>query len=428
MTYEEALRFIHTRRHGGPDLGRMRRVLDRLGSPDRRVPFVHVAGTNGKGSVCAFIEGILRAAGYKTGLFTSPYVTRFNERIRVNGMDIPDEDLVRTLERVIPVLEELQADPAEFELVTILGLTYFAEIGCDIAVLEVGMGGRNDATNCIEKSEVSVFTSIGLDHTSYLGNTPEEIASVKAGIVKPQGRAVAYMDPGGVIATRCREQGAELHVMDFSDLRVKSRGLEGQSFDYREFENLKIGLAGTYQPKNAALAVEAARILQARGWKIGEEHIRAGLRETYWGGRFEAVLKKPVFIIDGGHNPPAVEATAGSLRAFFPEKRFIFLTGVMADKDVGGILDTLIPLAERIICVAPPVPRALPAEKYAALIREKGGAAQAAATMEEAVDLALRYAGEDGIICALGSLYILEDARRAALSAAERDGLVKNAH
>lgn len=425
MTYDEALNFIHTRRHGGPDLGCMRRVLDELGAPDRRVPFVHVAGTNGKGSVCAFTEGILRAAGYKTGLFTSPYVTRFNERIRVNGMDIPDEDLARTVERVIPVLDKLRADPAEFELVTILGLTYFADVGCDIAVIEVGMGGRNDATNCIETSEVSVFTSIGLDHTSYLGNTPEEIASVKAGIIKPHGRAVAYMDPGGVIAERCREQGAELTVMDFSDLRVRGRGLEGQSFDYGGLENLKIGLAGTYQPKNAALAVEAARVLQKKGWRIGEEDIREGLRLTRWQGRFEAVLTKPVFIIDGGHNPPAVEATAGSLRAFFPEKRFIFLTGVMADKDVGGILDTLLPLSERFICIAPPVPRALPAEKYASLIRERGGNAQAAGSVEEAVDLALSYAGEDGVICALGSLYILEDVRRAALA---RKDFVQNAH
>lgn len=428
MTYDEALNFIHTRRHGGPDLGRMRRVLDELGAPDRRVPFVHVAGTNGKGSVCAFTEGILRAAGYKTGLFTSPFVTRFNERIRVNGMDIPDADLAETVERVIPVLDKLGADPAEFELVTILGLTYFAQKECDIAVIEVGMGGRNDATNCIEKSELSVFTSIGLDHTSCLGNTPEEIASVKAGIIKPGGRAVAYMDPGGVIARTCREQGAELKVMDFSDLRVVSRGLDGQVFDYGALRGLEIGLAGTYQPKNAALAVEAARVLRGRGWRTGDDQVRAGLRLTAWHGRFEAVLRRPVFIIDGGHNPPAVEATAGSLREFFPGRKIVFLTGIMADKDVGSVVDTLLPLSERFICIAPPAPRALPAEAYAALIREKGGAAEPAATVVQAVDMALRSAGRDGVICALGSLYILEDVRRAALAAGERDGLVKNAH
>ncbi len=428
MTYDEALDFIHTRRHGGPDLGRMRRVLDELGAPDRRVPYVHVAGTNGKGSVCAFTEAMLRAAGFKTGLFTSPFVTRFNERIRVNGMDIPDEDLAALTERVKAVLERLEADPAEFELVTILGLTYFAQENCDIAVLEVGMGGARDATNCIENSEVSVFTAIGLDHTKYLGDTPEAIASVKAGIVKPRGRAVAYSDPGGAIARACRERGAELRVMDFSDLKVTSRGLEGQVFDYGDLRGLRIPLAGTYQPKNAALAVETVRVLRERGWRIGEDDMRAGLRDTRWGGRFETVLRKPVFIIDGGHNPPAVEATAASLRAFFPGRRFIFLTGVMADKDVGGILDTLVPLSERFICVAPPAPRALPAGEYAALIRQRGGAAEPAGTVPEAVDRALRYAGEDGVVCALGSLYILEDARRAALAAAERDGLVKNAH
>ena len=392
----------------------MRTVLDRLGAPDRRVPFVHVAGTNGKGSVCAFTASVLRECGWRTGLFTSPYVRRFNERINVDGEDIPDGDLAQVTGEVRQALGEFRDDVAEFELVTLIGLTYFARRACDVAVLEVGMGGVHDATNVIEKSEISVFTSIGLDHTQHLGNTVEEIASVKAGIIKKGGLVTAWSDPGGVLSARCRELGARFIPADFSTLQVKRRSVRGITFDYDGLSDLKIGLAGTYQPANAALAVTALRALRERGWEIPDGAVARGLEKAVWPGRFELLRENPAFLIDGGHNPPAVEATVASLRETFPGKRVSFVFGVMADKDVGGIIDRLAPVAERFYCVEPPVPRAMPAEKLAGMLRERGLRAQAEPSVEAAVKRALRETPPEGVACALGSLYILEDARRAA--------------
>ena len=414
VTYPEALDFIHSRRHGGPDLVRMRTILDRLGAPDRRVPYVHVAGTNGKGSVSALIASVLEKCGYRTGLFTSPYVRRFNERIRVNGTDIPDEELAAVTARVRAVLGEFEDRVAEFELVTLLGLTYFAKARCDIAVLEVGMGGVHDATNVIEKSEVSVFTAIGLDHTQYLGNTVEEIAAVKAGILKPHGTAVAAGDPGGVLSDRCRALGASFTPVDLASLRILARSPEGITFDFDGLRGLRIRLAGSYQPGNAALAVTALRALRARGWSVPDDAIRAGLEAASWPGRFELLRRRPDLLIDGGHNPPAVEATVKSLTDLWPGRRFTFVLGVMADKDVAGILERLLPVAERFYCVAPPAPRALPAEKLAEMIAARGGQAVPMPTIAGAVRRALKGTGPEGTVCALGSLYILEEARRAA--------------
>lgn len=414
MNYEEALAFIHTRRHGGPDLARMRTVLGRLGDPDRRVRYVHVAGTNGKGSVTAMCDAMLRAAGYRVGMFTSPYVRRFNERIKVDGEDIPDGDLAAVTERVKGALGELADQVAEFELVTLIGLTYFADRRCDAAVLEVGMGGVHDATNVIETSEAAVFTAIGLDHTQYLGNTVEEIAAVKAGIVKPGTHGVAYADPGGVLSAACRRVGVEFTLTDFETLRVKSTGPQGAVFDFGSLRDLRIPLAGTYQPKNAALAVTVMGVLQKRGWAVTEEHIRAGLAGVQWPGRFETVRERPLFIIDGGHNPPAVEATVRSLAEVYPGRKFVFLMGVMRDKDVDGIVERLLPLADRFVCVAPPVPRALAAAELAAKIRRRGVEAETAMSVAEGARLAMALAGEQGAVCALGSLYILEEAGRAA--------------
>ncbi len=414
MTYRDALDFIHSRRHGGPELSRMREILDRLGAPDRRVPFVHVAGTNGKGSVSAFAASILKESGYKTGLFTSPFVRRFNERIKIGGMDIPDEDLAGTTEEVWEALGEFRDAVAEFELVTLVGLTYFARERCDIAVLEVGMGGVHDATNVIEKSEISVFTAIGLDHTQYLGNTVEEIASVKAGIIKENGLVTAYSDPGGVISARCRELGAKFIPVDLASLKITERSPRGITFDFDGFDKLKIRLAGTYQPSNAALAVTALRALGERGWEIPDGAVRRGLENTVWPGRFELLREKPAFLIDGGHNPPAVEATVTSLRDTFPGKKAAFVFGVMRDKDVEGIIDRLAPVAERFYCVAPPAPRALPANELAGMIKKRGLEAEAAPSIDAAVKKALRETPPDGVVCALGSLYILEDARAAA--------------
>ena len=416
MTYEQALTYIHSMRHGGPDFARMRAVLERLGDPDRELKILHVAGTNGKGSVCAYLESILRSAGYKTGLFTSPFVRRFNERIRLDGRDIPDGALAAVTAQVRDVLRELDAHPAEFELVTLLGLTAFRDYGVDAAVVEVGMGGVHDATNVIAGSEISVITSIGLDHTQYLGNTLEEIAGVKAGIIRKNGVCAAACDPGGVIARRCRELGTEFRLADLGRLHVSRLGFSGAEFSYDGLEGLRIPLAGEYQPENAALAVTAVKLLRGRGWRIPDEAVYAGLAGVSWPGRLETVCQEPLILVDGGHNPPAARALAGSLKELAGGRRGVFLIGVMGDKDASGILDALGEVSSTAVCVRAAVPRAMDAGELARLAGDRGFHALAAGSIPEAVRLAVELAGPDGWVCAAGSLYILEDVRQAVKS------------
>lgn len=413
MTYDEALGFIHSRRHGGPDLERMRRILERLGSPERGLRFVHVAGTNGKGSVCAYMAEIMEKAGYRTGLFTSPFVRRFNERIRIDGEDIPDGNLAEVTGDVRRALGEYTDAVAEFELVTIIGLTYFMRMGCDIAVLEVGMGGVRDATNVIPESEIAIITAIGLDHTQYLGGTEREIAAVKAGIVKRGGRCVVYRDVDGVIENACREADAEFIPLDLGAVRVRRRDITGTEFDAGGIEGLRTPLLGGHQPGNAALAATAALALRARGWALPDESIREGIGSVVWPGRFEVLRQSPAVVIDGGHNPQAVETTVRGLGEYFPGKPVTAVLGVMADKDVRGIVERLEGAVESFICVEPPAPRAMRAGELAELLTERADKAEAAGSVAEGVRLAVRRAGKDGVVCVLGSLYILEEARRA---------------
>ncbi len=423
MTYQEALEFIHTANIRGRKrpLAMTAELLLRVGSPERHLRFVHVAGTNGKGSVSAYIESVLRRSGLVTGLFTSPYIARFNERIRVNGQDIPDRDLADTLSELLPALEGPQPQPSEFELVTVLGLMYFAKRGCDVVVLEVGLGGALDATNVIPESEVSVITALGLDHTAYLGGTMREIARAKAGIIKPGGRAVIYSDVEGVIAQTARERGAELHVMDFSKLRVRTRDLTGTDFDYGGIAGLRTPLAGAYQPFNAALAAEALLTLRReRGFNITDDHIREGIPGTRWPGRFELLRRSPDFILDGGHNPQAVAATVETLRGFYPGRRFVFLTGVMADKDAESIADIISGDAQCVITISPPTERGMDPGAYAKLYSRRGTAVRAAGTVHEGVVRALEAAGDGGVVCALGSIYLVEPIRRELMGLSEQ--------
>ena len=418
MTYDEALKYIHTISWRGSKRGLSRTValLEKVGSPEKKLKFVHVAGTNGKGSTCACVESVLRTAGYKTGLYTSPYIARFNERIRVNGEDIPDDRLTRLVERVMPLAEEEEDKPTEFELITVLGLMYFVEEGCDIVVLEVGMGGEFDSTNVIPVPDVAVITALGLDHTKYLGPTIEDIAKAKAGIIKEGGDAVIY---GGdcaadaVIERTCLERCARLHKADFSKLNVKSHSLKGCVFDFGQLKDIELPLAGAYQPYNASLAITILKVLASKGWNISERDIISGLKGVRWPGRFERLRKKPVFLLDGAHNPHGIAATVKSLKQELPDRKIVFLTGVMADKDVKNMFPQLVPLAKRFITVSPDNPRAMDADEYAKLLKDSGLDAISADTIEDGVKMAVKEAGEDGAVCALGSLYFSQDVREA---------------
>lgn len=418
MSYEETLQYIHSVQWRGsrPGLSRTRELLKRLGNPEKELKFVHIAGTNGKGSVAACIASILREAGYKTGLYISPYIIRFNERIQINGEYIADEALERVTAEIRPHAEQMEDLPTEFEMITAIAVKYFAEEKCDIVVLETGLGGELDSTNVIDTPEVAVITTIGLDHTAELGPTIKDIARAKAGIIKKGGDVVFYggnAEAETVFQERCREKGARLYKTDFSVLSIHSVALDGCLFDFGIHRGFFLPLPSAYQPYNAATAITAVQVLQKKGYAISEADIREGLAKVQWPGRFEVLRRSPVFILDGAHNPQGIEATAESLRQHFGGEKIVFLIGVMADKDVAGILETLEPLAQAFVAVTPHNPRAMQAEKLAGLIQNAGFKAYACPAVEEGVERAIGLAGKEGVVCAIGSLYLSGDVRAA---------------
>lgn len=423
-------------------LERIRELLERLGRPQDRLKFVHVAGTNGKGSICAYLASILSAAGHRTGMFTSPYIERFEERIRVDGAMIsPDELRDVTLavrEHAEAMAEETGDHPTEFELMTAVALEHFARCGCDIVVLEVGLGGRLDSTNVIDAPEACVIARIGLDHTALLGNTLAAIAGEKAGIVKEGSAVVSWpQEPEAmaVIEHAAAEHGCELRVPDFAQLeegaiRWEDGASPFRSFSYKEWADLRTGILGSYQPQNATVALEAVDVLRGRGWRIPDEAVRAGVAQTRWPGRFEIVEggSSPdgfAIVVDGGHNPQGARALADSLAEVFPGRRSVFVIGVLEDKDYPRMLEDVLPLGSAFVCVTPDNPRALPAHKLARAIRWTGqdllGCSACvnpvvARDFEDAIRRARELAGPDGLICAFGSLYsvaALKEAVRA---------------
>lgn len=442
--------YINTPRWQASRLGleRIRELLERLGRPQDRLRFVHVAGTNGKGSVCAFLASILQRAGYHTGLFTSPYIERFEERIRIDGSMIGAKDLydatLAVRRHAEAMAEETGDHPTEFELMTAIALEHFARNACDIVVLEVGMGGRLDSTNVIENPEVSIIARIGLDHTAFLGTTQAAVAAEKAGIIK-DGCPVASWPQDAeamtVVEAAAAKCGCMLRVADFSQLdsgRVvwgecpDALLAEGESpacrlFSYKEWDDLRMGLLGAYQPQNAALALEAVASLRDRGWSISDEAVRKGIAATRWPGRFEIVeggASRDGFaiVVDGGHNPQGARALVDSLKEVFPGRKPVFVVGVLEDKDYPRMLEEVLPLGNSFVCVTPDNPRALPANKLARAIRWTGqdllGCSACvnpyvAHGFEDALRRARELAGENGLVCAFGSLYSIASLKAA---------------
>ena len=421
MNIEEALSYIHKTKWLGtkPGLSRTRRLLGALGDPQKSLKFVHVAGTNGKGSTCAMIASILRESGFCVGLYTSPYITVFNERMQVVGQNITDDELIHIVETIRPAAHAMTDDPpTEFEVITAAAMLYFLEKKCDLVVLEVGMGGTLDSTNVIEAPECacSVICAIGLDHTAYLGDTVEKIAAVKAGILKENVPVVMYPEKESVekvIRSAAKEKHCPLTAPDFSLLSVQNYSLDGIDFSYGALSGLHLPLIGTYQPCNAAVAIETARVLRMRGYSISDEDIRRGLSEVVWKGRFEVLRKEPVFLLDGSHNPHGMRATVDAIRQYFGEQKLHFVLGAMADKDVSTMLSLLLPEAERFYTVTAPNPRAMKGEELAQRIRSLGGKAEAFGSIETAVNAAAQNAEKDGVCAALGTLYFSQEVRSA---------------
>ena len=418
MNATEAIEYIHSVCWKGsvPGLGRTQALLEKMGNPEKKLKFVHIAGTNGKGSTAAMTASILRKAGYRTGLYTSPYIYRFHERMQVDGMEITDEELTAVTEYVKPLAQSLKETPTEFELVCCIAFEYFVRKGCDIVVLEVGMGGAFDATNVIETLEVAVITNIGLDHTEVLGDTLEKIAETKSGIFKDNGHAVVYRGTPSVEAVFervCAERNTALVKADFASLKLKKHSLDGQIFDCGDRKDLVLPLLGDHQLHNASVALSVVDTLKQIGWKISEQNIRDGLRDVQWPGRFDIVGRSPLFIIDGGHNPQCIEALVKNIEDYLKDRKVIAITGVLADKDYADMYVPVMPYVHKFVCITPPNPRKLEAMELAKYLREKGANAVGSDTIENGVKLALREAGADGVILCFGSLYSIGSIRDA---------------
>ncbi|MBR0172142.1 MAG: bifunctional folylpolyglutamate synthase/dihydrofolate synthase [Lachnospiraceae bacterium] len=454
MTYEEAVAYIeaHTWSRWKLGLSRTVALLERLGDPQKRLTFVHVGGSNGKGSTCAMVERILREAGYKTGFYPSPYIEDFRERIQVCGSYITEDALCALCARVRDAADAMEDHPTQFEIITAIGMLYFAEQNCDIVVLEVGLGGEFDATNVIDAPEVCVLTNIGLEHTEFLGNTLAKIAKTKAGIIKPGADVVLYenvAEVADVVAAVCEENGCRLRIARFDRVHPVRTTLDGQTFLWERLPGetaekdaggaramlpdrteLTLALSGTYQLSNVAVALTVIEVLRARGWKIGEAAVRAGLRNVRWPARFEVLSREPLFILDGGHNPQCAEALAESIETYLlrqgdtssgtgevpvseeASRCTVFLLGILADKNFRQVIRTIVPYAAEFVCVTPDSERALPAEELAALLRERGIPATPCGSVEEGVKTALAVAGGRPVV-AFGSLYMAGQVRKA---------------
>ena len=423
MTYEEALDYITGRTWSKTRLGltRTRELLRRLGDPQKTLKFVHVAGSNGKGSVCAMTSSVLRAAGYKTGLYISPHIQTFRERMQINGELIPEDEFAALTEKVREQADAMEDHPSQFELSTAVAMMYFSAHKCDFVVLEVGMGGQMDSTNAIDAPEVAVIMNIGLEHTEYLGNTLAEIASAKAGIIKAGSDVVCYDLPGEarqVVYAKAVSVGTQPVFADFSEIRPISHDLTGQSFIYRN-HTYRIPLIGRHQLRNACVALLVTGALRRRGFDIPEDAVDQGLRETEWPARLQVLSRDPIFILDGGHNPQCAEAFADTLPDYVGERKIVFLLGILKDKDYEKVLDILSPLAFEFACVAPDSERALPADELAAEIEKRGLKAKAFGSVRSAtayvlkrtdeISRAAESAAEDAAGAAFGSLYMAEE-------------------
>ena len=416
MNYEEAIQYIHGTLKFGSKLGleRIAGLMDLLGNPQKKLKFVHVTGTNGKGTTTAFISNILIDSGYKTGIFTSPYIQRFTERIKIDNNEIQPDELAEVIDHIkskIEILLELgQEHPTEFEIITAAAFEYFYRNNCDIVVLEVGLGGRFDSTNIIDPPEVSVITTISLDHTDKLGGTLEEIAYIKAGIIKQGSNAVVYPQPDKIMKIfrdECQKQNAVFHDVCFESLKLKEFSLEGQLFDYKDYKNLQIRLLGDHQLCNAAVAIDACEALINKGYKIANTNIGNGIANTAWPGRLEIINTQPLVLIDGAHNLEGGQALNAALERYFSHMEKVFIVGFLRDKDYKHIMELLAGKARLIITVTPDNPRAVPSDELAEELNKYSRHVKDGITLENGLKLALENMDSNSVICAFGSLYMI---------------------
>ncbi|MCD8300533.1 MAG: bifunctional folylpolyglutamate synthase/dihydrofolate synthase [Clostridiales bacterium] len=438
MNYKDAMAFLEGTKKYGSRLGldSIRTLMSELGDVQTRLPVVHIGGTNGKGSVGAYLSSVLTEAGYRVGWFNTPDVFSYEEEFRICGVPIGQERLAEIFTEVKAACARMMArgffHPTRFEVETAAAFLWFCEEGCDIAIMEVGMGGETDATNIIERPLVSVLTHIGMDHMRFLGNTPAEIAAVKAGIIKPGCPVVTVSqdaDVMSVIEERCRECGAPLFISENvgsenSNIKNGEIGNSGNKnkennwdgiadVSSKDFSNIviKTNLHGIFQQENLSCALKVLEILQPQYPAITAETVADGIANTRWPGRYEKIASHPDIYLDGAHNEPAARRLSESLDADFQGRKIHYIMGVLADKDYATMADIMFTSGDTVYTVTPPNPRGLPAEELANCLREKNITAVPCLTIKDAVSCVLGDATVDDVILAFGSLSYLKEAR-----------------
>lgn len=424
MRYEDALAYINDKEKFGSRLGldSIGRLLELLGNPQDDLKIIHIAGTNGKGSTSSYLANCIMEAGYSVGIFTSPYLERFNERIQINGVDIPDEDLgdITSLVKVAAdqMVKEGMEHPTTFEIVTSIAFIYYKQKNVDYVVLEVGLGGRFDSTNIIKSSIASVITTIDFDHIRELGDTLDKIAYQKAGIIKENGLVISYPqrpEVSPVLETVARDMNADIFFTEISDVDIIEESEFGSIFNYQRdediMENIKISMLGQYQVYNASLAITTLMMLRKRGiLDIDNHHILKGLLKTRWKGRLEVLKRQPVFLIDGAHNVQGIDNLKRALE-LFEYRNLILGIGILKDKDVDHMIETLIPLADKVIVTEVNMPRKLDADILAQKIEKFHKEVYVERDIKEAIDKAISISNKDDLILFGGSLYLIGEVR-----------------
>ena len=393
--------------------------------PHKNFKTIHVAGTNGKGSVSHMLASILQQAGYKTGLYTSPHLKDFRERIKINGEMVSEQYVIDFVRHHADLFSRVK--PSFFEMTVAMAFKYFADSQVDIAVIEVGLGGRLDSTNIITPL-ASVITNISFDHMALLGNTLEKIASEKAGIIKENSHVVTALqkkEAMDVICSQCEKCHAECVVADPGKAQVLAESCLGQTLLY-EGEKYEIPLAGVYQKENAVVALNALKVLDTLGFASTPEQKKAGMKHTVWNGRFTVLCTEPLFVVDGAHNPAAADMMAASIEHYFKGKRLIYIMGVFGDKDYRSVVAKTVPYADKILTIQTPNnERALPAAKLAETVKEFHKDVQARESIEQAVETAFRLAHKEDVILAFGSLSFIGEMTDLVEKEKKREGKQK---
>lgn len=424
MNYQETMEFIGRANKFGSVLGldNIRELLKRLGDPQDRLKIVHIAGTNGKGSTLAFLSSVFKEQGYEAGRYVSPASFCYEEKFRINDEMISKEDLCFYMEKIKKTAEEMVRDgrehPTVFEMETALSFLYFLDKKVDVVLLETGLGGRLDATNVIKKPLCTVIASIGFDHTQYLGNTIEEIAGEKAGILKTGCPAVSYdnnVNANEVIAKTAEKKNLPLIFADFSRLAVHSENLEGAQFSYvcadgTEYKDLEIGLLGNHQICNAAVALETIQILK-KSYIFVEDSIRKGFKNTRWDGRLQRISAVPAVFCDGAHNPDGARKLLQFLQKNFTNKKIIYIMGVLSDKDYPQMLEIMSEMSDEIYTVTPESDRALPAGALAGAARLFYRKVTEGGSLGECYHRVKKECGQDDVIIVFGTLSFLKELR-----------------